>query len=129
MGIAGEDAQEISSALSAFLGCLNFLWSIVMGLFLPAAIARFAVDGKLSSAFRFGDVLNLVRNHIKEYLIVLVMSWVASLVGGLGLLVCGVGWLVTAPYSTWVTNHLYGQAYLAATTQPVVPAAPDPEAA
>jgi len=129
MGIAGEEAQEINSALSGLLGCLNFLWSIVLGVFLPAAIARFAVDGKLSSAFRFGEVFSLVRNHIKEYLVVLVMGWVASLVGGLGLLVCGVGWLVTAPYSTWITSHLYGQAYLVATGQPAAPAVPDLEAA
>ncbi|MFC2031658.1 hypothetical protein ACFLWA_13140, partial [Chloroflexota bacterium] len=63
---------------------------------------------------RFGDVFAFVRNHFSIYILVLVIGWVASLIGGLGLLVCGVGVLVTAPYAGWITAHLRGQAYLQA---------------
>jgi hypothetical protein len=115
IGIAGENSQEMSSAFSAVLSCLSFLWAIVMSLLLPAAIARFVAEDDLGAAFHFVDVFNLVKENFATYLIVLVMSWVAGLVGGLGLLVCGVGWLVTYPYSTFVTSHLYGQAYREAT--------------
>jgi hypothetical protein len=115
ISIAGENSQEVSSAFSAVLSCLSFLWAIVMSLLLPAAIARFVAEDDLSAAFHFVDVFNLVKENFATYLIVLIMSWVAGLIGGLGLLVCGVGWLVTYPYSTFVTSHLYGQAYLEAT--------------
>ena len=45
-------------------------------------------------------------------MVVAVLGWIASIIGGLGLLLCGVGFLVTGPYSGWVTSHLAGQAYL-----------------
>jgi hypothetical protein len=117
IGIAAEEAEEVSSMFSAFMSCLNFLWGIVMGLLLPAAIAFFVAEGQVSAAFRFGDVFNLVRDNFGTYVIVLVIGWVASIIGGLGLLACGVGFLVTAPYAGWITAHLRGQAYLVAKGQ------------
>jgi hypothetical protein len=122
VGIAAEDAEEVSSLFGSVMGCLNFLWSIVMGLLLPAAIASWVAEGELSAAFRFGDVFNLVRNNFGTYLIVLVIGWVASIISGLGLLACGVGFLVTAPYASWITAHLRAQAYLVATGQGQQPA-------
>jgi hypothetical protein len=114
IGIFAEDAEEVAQVFSAFMSCLNFLWGIVMAFLLPAAYAFFVAEGEVSAAFRFGDVFSLVRDNFTTYLLVAVMSWVAGLIGGLGLLVCGVGVLVTAPYATMVTNHLYGQGFLAA---------------
>ena len=128
MGIASEQAQEVSSVFGTFMSCLNFLWGIVMGLLVPAAIALFVAKGEVSAAFRFGDVFNLVRDNFGTYLIVLVIGWVASIIAGLGLLACGVGFLVTAPYAGWITAHLRGQAYLTATGQGLA-AAPEGEIA
>jgi hypothetical protein len=117
MGILAEDAEGLVSLLSVLLSCLNFLWAIVMSLLLPAAIAFYAAAGELSAAFRFGEVFAFVRDNLKTYLITFLMSWVASFVGGLGSIVCGVGVLVTSPYGWMVTGHLYGQAYLEAAGQ------------
>ncbi len=128
IGIAAEKAQEVSSLFSSLLGCFNLLWGIVMGLLLPAAIALFVAEDEFSAAFRFGDVFSLVRDNFGTYLIVLVIGWVASIISGLGLLACGVGFLVTAPYAGWITAHLRGQAYLAATGQRLA-AAPEAEIA
>lgn len=117
IGILAEDSEAASSMLGTVLGCLNFLWGIVMSLFLPAAIAFYVKEGSLAAAFRFGDVYAWVRDHFSTYLIVAVMAWAASIIGGLGFLVCGIGWLFTIPYSGFVTSHLYGQGYLAASGQ------------
>jgi hypothetical protein len=115
IGALSENAQGVSSALSAILSCITILYTIAMTLVLPAAVGFFADTGDLGAAFRFGEVFRLVRNNFSTYLVTLVMSWVASLIGGLGVLVCGVGWLATYPYGWMVTGHLYGQAYVAAT--------------
>jgi len=98
--------------LNSVSGCLSFLWSIVVALLVPAAIGKFAADGQLSSAFRFGDVIALVRKNLGTYVVVAVLSWaivvVASMVGGL---LCGIGLFVTMPFAYMVIGHLYGQAY------------------
>lgn len=122
IGVLSEDAEGVASALSIVLSCLNLLWAIVMSLTLPAAIAKFAAEGELGAAFRFGEVLALVRNNFVTYLLVLVLSWVASLIGGLGTIICLIGWLATVPYGQFVTSHLYGQAYVEATGGTAQPA-------
>jgi hypothetical protein len=121
VGVTAEEAQEVSSMFSAFMGCLNFLWSIVMALFLPAAIAFFVAEGEVSAAFRFGEVFGFVRDNFGTYVVVAVLSWVAGIIGGLGFLLCGVGALVTIPYAGWVTNHLTGQAYVVSSGQAAQP--------
>jgi hypothetical protein len=113
-GIMAEDAEALSTMLSLLASCLSLFWAIVISIVLPAAIAFFAAEDDLSAAFRFSEIFTLVRENLSTYLITFIMSWVAQLIGGLGSLVCGIGWLVTAPYGTMVTGHLYGQAYVEA---------------
>jgi len=120
-GIFADQAEGVSSLLSVLTSCLNVLWSIVISIVLPAAIAFFAAEGQLSAAFRFGEILAFVRDNFVTYLITFVMSWVASLIGSLGLIVCGLGVFVTAPYGYMVTGHLYGQAYLEGKSQVAQP--------
>ena len=111
-GILAEDAPGLSSALSLLSSCLGILWAIVVSLVLPAAIAFFVDKDDLAAAFRFGEVIAFVRDNLSTYLVTFVMAWVASIIGGLGSLLCGIGLLATVPYSYMVTGHLYGQAYV-----------------
>jgi hypothetical protein len=111
-GMLAEDSPGLSSALSILSRCLGIVWAIVVSILLPAAIAFFVAEDELGAAFRFGEVISFVRDNLSTYLVTFVMSWVASLVGSLGSLLCGIGVLATVPYSMMVTGHLYGQAYV-----------------
>jgi hypothetical protein len=121
IAIFAENSQGVASLFSMLLSCLSLLWAIVMSLALPAAIAFWVASDDLSDAFRFGDVIGLVRDNFATYLITFLMSWVANFIGELGSIVCGVGWLVTVPYALMVTGHLYGQAYSEAMGQAAQP--------
>jgi ABC-type sugar transport system permease subunit len=121
IAILAENSQGVASLFSMLLSCLGLLWAIVMSLALPAAIAFWVANDDLSAAFRFGDVIGLVRDNFATYLITFLMSWVANFIGELGSIVCGVGWLVTVPYALMVTGHLYGQAYSEAMGQAAQP--------
>lgn len=116
-GILAEDSPGLSSALSLVSSCLGILWGIVVSIVLPAAIAFFVAEDDLGAAFRFGEVVTFVRDNLSTYLVTFVMSWVASIVGSLGSLLCGIGVLATVPYSLMVTGHLYGQAYVVSQAQ------------
>ena len=116
---SSHSARAIGELLSIIASLTCFGWAIIISFLLPAAIGRLADRGNLSAALRFGDVIGLVRRNFSTYLVTVLMSWVASIVGGLGKLVCGVGWLATIPYSAMVTGHLYGQAYLVASDSAV----------
>ena len=117
LGWMTENSEAASAFFSAVLGCFNFLWAIVLSLVLPAAIARFAAEGELASAFQFGDVIALVRDNLGTYVLTAVMVWVTSVMAGLGMLLCFVGFFFTGVYAQMVRGHLYGQAYVVATGQ------------
>lgn len=116
IGIAGEESAA-AAAFGSILGCLNFMWAIVMSFLLPAAIAFYVKEGELAAAFRFGEIWSFVRGNLNIYLITAIMAWVAGLLAGLGFLVCLIGLLVTIPYAEFVTGYLYGQAFLESSGQ------------
>jgi hypothetical protein len=99
------------AVLNACFGCLTFLYSLLMGLVIPAALGNFAANGDLKAAFQFGDVFGLVRAAPGAYALVLLGNLVAGLVGSLGVIACGIGVLLTSAYAGVVTGHLTGQAY------------------
>lgn len=125
----GDVGRALGGLLGAVLGLIDFLWLIAMSLLLPAAIGLYADEDDLGAAFRFGEVVALVRGNLGTYVLTLVMSWVASFVGGLGTIFCGIGLFATRPYGFFVTGHVYGQAYLAARGRSREPVAVEPEEA
>jgi hypothetical protein len=122
-GILNQDNNAWGGLFSALLSCLNLIWAIVLSLLLPAAIAKYVAANDLGAAFRFGEVIALVRDNFTTYLLTFLMSWVAQLIGQLGSIVCGIGWFATVPYSFMVIGHLYGQAYVTSTGQKPQPVA------
>ncbi len=121
IAIAGDNAGAVSSLFGVLISCFSLLWAVVMSVVFPGAVAFYAARDELSAAFRFGEVFSFVWNNLTTYLITFLMSWVAEFIGGLGFIVCGLGWLVTAPYAWMVTGHLYGQAYVVASGQALQP--------
>ena len=120
--LGNSDAEVLVTILIMLFGCIIILYSIVLAIVIPAAIAFWVASDDLGAAFRFGDILAFVRENLSTYLVTLIMSWVASLIGGLGVVVCGLGMLATLPYAYVVTGHLYGQAYMASSQQAAQPA-------
>ncbi|MBN1149449.1 MAG: DUF4013 domain-containing protein, partial [Anaerolineales bacterium] len=106
-----ETVMSVVTVLTICLSCITLIYSIFMGLVLPAAMAKFAATGQLGAAFRFGEVFGLVRAAPAAYVIVLVGSFVASIIAMLGMVVCVIGVLFTAAYASVINAHLYGQAY------------------
>ena len=123
LGWMSENSEGAAAFLSLVLSCFNLLWGIVLSLTLPAAIGKFAAEGELASAFRFGEVIALIRDNLTTYVITAVMVWVTGIISGLGLLFCFIGVFFTGVYTELVNGHLYGQAYREATGQAPLAAA------
>lgn len=113
---ANSDSGNISPIMGVLMFCcggLMFLYGIAMAVALPAANGNFLATGQMSSAFRFSEVIALVRAAPGAYLMVFLGAIVANFIASLGTIACVVGVLVTFPYAMVATYHLYGQAYRA----------------
>ena len=113
IAIANPDMnQDVVASLgfvSACISCLQILVSLIGNALLPAAIIRYAQFGSLGAAFQFGEIFSFIRNNIGDYIIVVLLGWVAGLIAALGLILCLVGVFFTGFWSILVTANLYGQ--------------------
>jgi hypothetical protein len=131
--VAG-DSQDLTAVLAsvagivtAGLGCLAFLYAILLWLLTPVLQIRYAETGNLASCLRFGEVFRFLFENIGAVLIAQVLVWVAGLavtsilgtiIGALSIIpICG--WVVGAvlslvmlPAGVWLMvfgGYLYGQ--------------------
>jgi len=119
-GIDSTNDEALIAGLSFVIfciSCLVFIYSLIMAFIVPAALGNMAAKNDLSAAFRFGEVVGLVRAQPGAYAIVFLGSLVAGFVASLGIVACFIGVFFTAAYATTINAHLRGQAYLQAASE------------
>lgn len=112
-GAAGRDAGNalagIAGILSMCLSCLIFIVALAIAVIFPAALVRFAMSNQLSTFWDFGGTLNLVRANLTNYIIALLIAWVAGFVAGFGVILCVIGVIFTSFWAQLVSAHVLGQ--------------------
>lgn len=115
--IAAAAVSGESEGGAAFVGLISlcflpliFIAAIVCGAAGLAATMRYLATDTFGEAFKFADVLAILRNNIGVFLMILVVGIIASVVAGLGVIACGVGVLFTSFYAYCVIGHAIGQA-------------------
>lgn len=106
-----SQGETLTIVVSMCIGLLVFLYSLLLMLVLPAALTHYAVTREFGAAFRFGEVIGMVRNNLGAFLMVLVVTILASIISSLGSVALGCGLFFTAFYAVLITYHAYGQAY------------------
>lgn len=120
-------AAAATSGLSALGSCLGFLLTIVFGMFVAAAVGRYAATSDLGQAFQIGAVFATVRQNVGTYLVISLMGTIVlAMVAALGLIAFCIGVFFTAFYSQLVLYHMYGQAHRATQGAAMQPAYGDP---
>ena len=110
-GANSSGATAAATGLSYGGSCLAWIVGIIVGLFVPIAIGRYAATNSLGEAFQFGAMFNTLRQHFVTYLVITLLSGIVlAFIAGLGLIAICVGAGFTWFYSQLVLYHLYGQA-------------------
>jgi hypothetical protein len=114
-----SDLLNLSGGMMiAVASCLMLLWGIAVALVTPAIYLRLAETRELSSGFQFNAIYVWTRDHIGDVVIAVILSTLLTmalvLVGSVvGILLCGIGLILTLPAATMlgtlVTVHLYAQ--------------------
>lgn len=117
-GAYDDGSGAVAGGLYVVILCtslLNLVYSLLLMFVIPAAYDLFLVNNEeISAGFRLGEIFALIKKVPVAFLLVLVGSIISGFVGGLGIIACIIGLLVTIPYSTLIMSHFYGQVYLEA---------------
>ncbi len=113
LGASASSDSETGGALVGVMSCIVmpifFILALGGGALTTVAAARYVVTGKLAQAFEFGAVIAHLRANLGSWFMVLLTSILASMVGSLGIIACGVGVLFTLFYAYCVQGHAIGQ--------------------
>ncbi len=107
--LAGNGDGETIQGAVLCTQCLSALWGLLVSAVFPAAVIRYAESGEFSAAFRFGEIFSLIAANIGNYIVAVLLGWVASAIAGFGVLLCIVGVFLTSFWSYLVMAHLWGQ--------------------
>jgi len=109
MAQADADVAQALSIVAICLSCLQIVVSLLVSAIMPAAWIRYAQYDTFGSAFQFGEIFRFITANIGNYIIAVLLTWVAGLLAGLGLILCIVGVFFTMFWSMLVSANLYGQ--------------------
>ncbi len=104
-----SSASTALGLVTACLSCILAVLSFVLGLSAYAPMTRFAIGGPLSVFWDYAGNLRFIQANIANYIIALILTIVAGLIGSLGIIACGIGIFLTQFWSTLVSAHLFGQ--------------------
>ncbi len=116
-GISSGSGSDVANALGAFLGlgtaglwCLAAPYGLLVAVWLPAATANYAASGDFAAFFRFGEIWRLVQRNLGDYIIALLIAFVAGQVASwVGSIVLLVGAAFAGFWAALVYGHLLGQ--------------------
>jgi hypothetical protein len=104
----GRDASETFGALAAvgLMGvyAVTAILMLVLALYVPAALARFAMLDRVSAGFEVRENLDFIRRNLGNYAMALLLYLLASFAAQLGVLLCCVG---IFPASFWAVCILF----------------------
>ena len=108
LGSAGLSSANSRGASEAFgaLAAIGFMGlyavmavvMIALGLYVPAALARFVMTERLSAGFEVRENLAFIRRNLPNYAMTLLLYLLASFAAQLGIVLCCVGFF---PASFW----------------------------
>jgi hypothetical protein len=96
---------------------LSTLWSIVVYVWLPAAIIRFAMTNNFGAFFEFAQIKDFIQKNLNNYVVVILLALAASFVASFGVILLIIGVIFTIFWASLVASHLSGQLWRTSTGQ------------
>ncbi len=111
--LVSGDEGALAVVLAIAMVCLGLpalLYSLFVALLTPVLMWQIAAERRVAAALNVGQVLRIFKAHLGTVVLIAVVLWITNVVASLvGLLLCGVGFLVTSVWYLWVEGHLVGQ--------------------
>ncbi len=108
-GTDGAFSSFVLWILIFAFSCLTVAAWIWLYMMIFSAWKKLAETNNLSDGFKFKEVFNDVKDHLKTYIIVFLFYLLSIVINTFGWCVCLIGALFTAPYSNAIFGNVLGQ--------------------
>jgi hypothetical protein len=118
--LAEADPRTVESVMpiiQSCQGCFSLVWALLVAAITPAVSIKYALTDDFMAGFRFGELFDLMKADLGNYVIAILLTWVASIVAMVGLIGLCIGVFFTGFWSRLVQAHLYGQLYRSISTK------------
>lgn len=106
-----EALRNISGCMTGAMWCLVFPLSLAVTIFLPAALLVTVVERRFGAAFEFGRIWAFIKANIGDYLLAIVIYFVARFLAGFGIVLLCIGVIFTAFWALLITTYAFAQVY------------------
>lgn len=106
-----EALRNISGCMTGAMWCLVFPLSLAVTIFLPAALLFTVVERRFGAAFEFGRIWAFIKANIGDYLLAIVIYFVARFLAGFGIVLLCIGVIFTAFWALLITTYAFAQVY------------------
>jgi len=112
MEASGSDAaHDAGGFIVTCLWCLFFPISLALGLWLPAALLRVAIERRFSAGFELAQIWDFIRGNAGNYILAIVVRMIAGFVAQFGIALLCIGIIFTAFWAMVVGAYGFAQAY------------------
>lgn len=106
----GSSLVASLSIVASCVGCLQGIYSLFAGLTLAAPLTRFAMSkNQLNVFWDFKGNLDFISKNVGNYVMMIVIGFVAGIIGSLGLIACVIGVFFTGFWAQLAQAHAMGQ--------------------
>jgi hypothetical protein len=106
-----EVAQGLGGCATGAAWCLMFPLSLAVTFFMPAALLRAVVEQRFGAAFEFDQIWPFIKRNAGDYILAVVIYFVARFVGGLGIILLCIGVIFTGFWAMVITTHAFAQVW------------------
>jgi len=101
----------------ACVWCLIFPLGLAYALWLPAALMYAMIEERFGAAFEFGRIWQFISNNLGNYLLAVVVMFVARFASGFGFVLFCIGIVFTIFWAMCVTFYAFAQTWKLATVR------------
>lgn len=106
-----EVAQNVGGCAAGTVWCLIFPLSLAVTFFMPASLLYAAVEQRFGAAFEMGKIWTFIKGNIGEYLLAIVIYFVARFLAGFGVILLCIGVIFTGFWSMAITTYAFAEVY------------------
>lgn len=106
-----QETRDIGGGIFGCATCLMVPIGLAVTFFMPASLLMAVTQRRFGAAFEFRNVWSFIRDNIGNYLLALVIYFVARFLAGFGIILLCIGIIFTEFWSLVVSSYAFAQAW------------------